>query len=107
MQGDSRVDELMRPVSAAVERHIKNSDAITDIYNRAYEAVYISIDEIDSLCAEVERLRGAIWGAVADCNHMMRDAKTQQQFWQVLDRIRDNLNYRAFGNDNDALKGDK
>jgi len=39
MQGDPKVDELMRPVLAAIKRHVKNSDAITDIYNRAYEAV--------------------------------------------------------------------
>lgn len=39
MQGEPRVDELMRPVNAAIRRHVKNRDAITEIYNRAYEAV--------------------------------------------------------------------
>jgi len=44
MQGDPKVDELMRPVLAAIKRHVKNSDAVTDIYNRAYEAVINSMD---------------------------------------------------------------
>lgn len=44
MQGDQKVDELMRPVLAAIKRHVKNSDAVTDIYNRAYEAVMNSMD---------------------------------------------------------------
>ena len=44
MQGDPKVDELMRPVLAAIKRHVKNSDAVTDIYNRAYEAVMNSMD---------------------------------------------------------------
>jgi len=44
MQGDQKVDELMRPVLAAIKRHVKNSDATTDIYNRAYEAVMNSMD---------------------------------------------------------------
>lgn len=48
MQGDPKVDELMRPVLAAIKRHVKNSDAITDIYNRAYEAVMNSMDVIDT-----------------------------------------------------------
>lgn len=39
MQGDPRVDDLMRPVNAAIRRHVKDDAAVTDIYNRAYEAV--------------------------------------------------------------------
>ena len=39
MQGNPRVDELMRPVNAAIRRHVKDAAAVTDIYNRAYEAV--------------------------------------------------------------------
>ena len=39
MQGDLNVDLLMLPVLHAIERHVKDRDAITDIYNRAYEAV--------------------------------------------------------------------
>ena len=44
MQGDPRIDELMRPVMAAIKRHVKNEDAVTEIYNRAYEALMISMD---------------------------------------------------------------
>ena len=44
MQGNPKIDELMLPVMAAIKRHVKNSDAITDIYNRAYEAVMNSMD---------------------------------------------------------------
>ena len=39
MQGDKRIDELMIPVLNAINRHVKDGDAKTDIYNRAYEAV--------------------------------------------------------------------
>ena len=44
MEGTEPIDELMRPVLAAIKRNVKNPDAITDIYNRAYEAVMISMD---------------------------------------------------------------
>ena len=44
MQGDPKVDELMRPVMAAIERHVKDRDAVTEIYNRAYEAVMNGMD---------------------------------------------------------------
>ena len=39
MQGYQKVDELMRPVHAAIKRHVKDGTAVTEIYNRAYEAV--------------------------------------------------------------------
>ena len=44
MEGNSKVDELMRPVRSAIERHVKDNDAVTDIYNRAYEALMNSMD---------------------------------------------------------------
>ncbi len=44
MQGDPKVDELMNPVLAAIKRHVKDRDAVTDIYNRAYEAIMNSMD---------------------------------------------------------------
>ena len=43
MQGDKRIDKLMLPVLNAINRHVKDRDAKTDIYNRAYEAVMISM----------------------------------------------------------------
>lgn len=44
MQGDPKVNELMRPVLVAIERHVKDREAATEIYNRAYEAVMNSMD---------------------------------------------------------------
>ena len=44
MQGDKRIDKLMLPVLNAINRHVKDIDAKTDIYNRAYDAVMISVD---------------------------------------------------------------
>lgn len=42
--GDDRVEKFMPPVAAAIKRHVKwPSDEYTDIYNRAYEAVYAAI----------------------------------------------------------------
>jgi len=46
MTGDPRTDQLMKPVGDAIRRHIKwPSDAYTDIYNRAWEAVEEAIHE--------------------------------------------------------------
>ena len=36
MQENEKIDELMCPVLDAIRRHVKDRDAITDIYNRAY-----------------------------------------------------------------------
>lgn len=44
--GDPRVEKFMPPVAMAIKRHIKWPSAeFTDIYNRAYEAVYSAIQE--------------------------------------------------------------
>ena len=40
--GDPRVERYMSPVLDAIHRHA-SGDAATDIYNRAYEAVYHAI----------------------------------------------------------------
>lgn len=43
-EGDERVEEFMPRVAEAIRRHHKSpSDEFTDIYNRAYEAVYAAI----------------------------------------------------------------
>lgn len=55
MQGDPKVDELMRPVLAAIERHVKDRDAVTEIYNRAYEAVMNSMDVKPAACRACAR----------------------------------------------------
>lgn len=44
MEGTKEIDELMCPVKTAIERHVKDRTAFTDIYNRAYEALMISMD---------------------------------------------------------------
>ena len=44
MEGNKTVDEIMIPVAAAIRRHGISGDAFTDTYNRAYEAVIISMD---------------------------------------------------------------
>jgi hypothetical protein len=41
--GDIRVEPLMKPVREALYRNGVKGDAFTDIYNRAYEAVYRGI----------------------------------------------------------------
>ena len=43
MEGNSNIDALMMPVLDAINRHVKDRDAKTDIYNRAYEALLISM----------------------------------------------------------------
>lgn len=58
---DERVEKYMPPIMAAIKRHIKDHDAFTDIYNRAYEAIMISMDENDTaLRSENERLKEAL-----------------------------------------------
>ena len=61
MEGDKRIDELMLPVLNAINRHVKDREAKTDIYNRAYEALLISMDvkdiEISNLRSENAALR--------------------------------------------------
>ena len=53
MEGNKRVDELMLPVLNAINRHVKDRDAKTDIYNRAYEALLISMEENAALREQV------------------------------------------------------
>lgn len=43
--GDPRVEEFMQPVREAIDRNMPNG--CTDIYNRAYEAVYNAIKKYD------------------------------------------------------------
>lgn len=44
--GDERVEKYMAPVDEAIKRHHKwPSFEFTDIYNRAYEAVYLAITD--------------------------------------------------------------
>jgi hypothetical protein len=48
MKDEIGVDEFMHPVREAIKRHIEwPSDAYTDIYNRAWEAVYNAIKQVE------------------------------------------------------------
>ena len=44
MEGNLQIDVLMIPVMKAIKKHVKDSDAQTETYNRAYEAIQISMD---------------------------------------------------------------
>ena len=44
---DNRVEKYMIPVREAILRHIPRGQQFTDIYNRAYEAVYAAIIETE------------------------------------------------------------
>ena len=71
MQGDPKVDKLMYPVEAAIKRHVKDRDAATEIYNRAYEAVMNSMDAKD---VDLSSLLAVIDKAV-DCYFNNKDIK--------------------------------
>ena len=80
MEGDKRIDELMRPVHAAINRHVKNSDAKTDIYNRAYEALMNSMDALDTAKqitknteTEIERLQSELKAANDDADRLANE----------------------------------
>ena len=42
--GNKDVEPFMSPVQQAISRHIESGAARTDIYNRAYEAVYNALN---------------------------------------------------------------
>lgn len=64
MQGNPDIDILMMPTSKAIKKHVKDRDAITEIYNRAYEAVIIIMEvkdtDINKLKAERNELAKAV-----------------------------------------------
>ena len=65
--GNPTIDELMIPVSKAIERHVKYpSDAFTDIYNRAYEAIQNSMDATREAQMDAERLYGVVNNQIPD-----------------------------------------
>jgi hypothetical protein len=54
MEGIEEIDKLMRPVLTAIKRHVKDEDAITEIYNRTYEAIIESMDVNGKRIADLE-----------------------------------------------------
>ena len=76
MQGDSRIDKLMIPVETAIRRHVVSQDAVTDIYNRAYEAIMNSMDVNEG---DIAVFKNGIRAAE-------RDAKLWQQRAEAAER---------------------
>jgi rubrerythrin len=64
MQGNPDIDILMIPTSKAIKKHVKDRDAFTEIYNRAYEAVMISMEVKDAENAQLEAERNKLAEAV-------------------------------------------
>ena len=61
MEGTPQIDILMIPVMKAIKKHVKDRDAQTEIYNRAYEAIQTSMDvnkriTFDDFNGEITRL---------------------------------------------------
>ena len=75
MEGNSDIDIEMIPVNAAIRRHVKNSDAFTDIYNRAYEALMRQTDNTDTLRAELAALKEQNAG----CTRMLSKLMTEHR----------------------------
>ena len=50
--GDAMVEPFMHEVKKAINRHGLSKKAETDIYNRAYEAVYAALQSIGAIKAE-------------------------------------------------------
>jgi hypothetical protein len=54
MEGNRSVEKYMEPVGDAIKRHIKgDSREATDIYNRAYEAVWMIVREDEAIVKEL------------------------------------------------------
>ena len=45
MEGNENIDKLMVPVLVAIKRHVSDKAAVTEIYNRAYEAIVQALEE--------------------------------------------------------------
>ena len=58
MEGNQQIDILMIPVMNAIKKHVKDRDAQTEIYNRAYEAIQNSMDEKNRQKSAKEREEG-------------------------------------------------
>lgn len=75
MEGNTKVDKLMQPVLAAIERHVKERDAKTDIYNRAYEALYDSTVENENLSRELAEEKEATTTLRSLCAELVEEAE--------------------------------
>jgi hypothetical protein len=62
MEGNKNIDLLMVPVLKAIKRHIKDRDAVTEIYNRAYEACLQAQESKNEPHVNEEHLKSIIRG---------------------------------------------
>ena len=60
MEGNADVDIEMLPIKMAIRRHVKNRDAFTDIFNRAYETLMLCMGKIADLRGELAALKEQI-----------------------------------------------
>lgn len=100
MQGDNRVDKLMIPVKRAIDRHVKDSDAKTEIYNRAYEAL---MDVMDTLDASAQTTANQIAKSAADLQRADTAEKENALLRNALERFSKIDPYSTIG---DALSWD-
>ncbi len=91
MEGNEAIDRLMMPVLDAIKRHIKDKEAITDIYNRAYEAVMESMDaKEEARVTNLELRLTDLTGAIED---YLNDAR-EKPAWEKLEEAMNKLGMR-------------
>lgn len=97
MEGNSKIDILMIPVAAVIRKHVKNRDAFTEIYNRAYEAILISMDakaKLEKLQAQNEELK-AIVQYLVECPYYIDEATvTKAGIDAFPDQVVGNLSFK-------------
>ncbi len=98
MEGDPRINKLMLPVLAAIDRHVKDSDAKTEIYNRAYEAIMISMEANEPSRSDVS-VTGNVLTDIKTSNSVKSDGSeaaeakvaeleaAAKRFKQIIDEI--------------------
>ncbi len=93
MQGNPDIDVLMIPTSKAIKKYVKDRDAFTEIYNRAYEAVVISMEAKDAeLEAENEKINYFFRKLRMFCIFAHWDnPNTEAEFYKVDAEIREYL----------------
>lgn len=88
MQGNPDIDILMIPTSKAIKKHVKDSDAITEIYNRAYEAVIISMEVKDAGTLRwTKGGNGSHWDGCVDVHWDCRIAHLNAELAQLRAQI--------------------
>lgn len=95
MQGNPDIDVLMIPTNKAIKKHVKDRDAFTEIYNRAYEAVMISMEvkeaERNKLAEAVGLMTTLKPTMVVDSAHPVEMALEVSEYITQLTAERDEL----------------